>query len=83
MQILSLFAEKSGLDIAEDAMEDIKCSLEQMDEEKKFLFGNGRGMRNTFESILVKQADRIVQLDLPTEEELKRIILEDVIGIIA
>ena len=83
IQILSLFAEKSGLDIAEEAMEDIKHSLEQMDEEKKFLFGNGRGMRNTFESILVKQADRIVQLDLPTEEELKRIILEDVIGIIA
>lgn len=83
MQILSMFAEKSGLDIAEDAMEDIKGSLEKMDEEKKFLFGNGRGMRNTFESILVKQADRIVQLDLPTEEELKRIILEDVIGIIA
>ena len=83
IQILSLFAEKSGLDIAEEAMEDIKHSLEQMDEEKKFLFGNGRGMRNTFESILLKQADRIVQLDLPTEEELKRIILEDVIGIIA
>lgn len=83
MQILSLFAEKAGLEIAEDALTDVRCSLEQMDEEKKFLFGNGRGMRNTFESILGKQADRVVQLELPTEEDLKRIILEDVIGIIA
>ena len=40
-------------------------------------------MRNTFESILGKQANRIVRLELPTEEQLRRIILEDVIGIIA
>ena len=83
MEILKLFTDKSGLEMDIDAVEEIQKDLEQMKPEQKLLFGNGRGMRNTFESILGKQANRIVGLELPTEEQLKRIILEDVVGIIA
>lgn len=83
LEILRLFTDKSGLEMDDDAVEEIQKDLEQMKPEQKFLFGNGRGMRNTFESILAKQADRIVGLELPTEEQLKRVILEDVVGIIA
>lgn len=83
MAILKMFTDKSGLEMDDDAVEEIQKDLEQMKPEQKFLFGNGRGMRNTFESILGKQANRIVGLELPTEEQLKRIILEDVVGIIA
>lgn len=83
LEILRLFTDKSGLEMDEDAVEEIQKNLKQMNPEQKFLFGNGRGIRNTFESILGKQANRIVRLELPTEEQLKRIILEDVVGIIA
>lgn len=83
LEILRLFTDKSGLEMDDDAVEEIQKNLEQMKPEQKFLFGNGRGMRNTFESILGKQANRIVMLELPTEEQLKRIILDDVVGIIA
>lgn len=83
LEILKMFIDKSGLELDEDAVKQIQKDLEQMKPEQKVVFGNGRGMRNTFESILGKQANRIVGVELPTEERLKRIILEDVIGIIA
>ena len=83
LEILKMFTDKSGLEMDKDAVKEIQKDLEQMEPEQKFVFGNGRGMRNTFESILGKQANRIVRLELPTEEQLRRIILEDVIGIIA
>lgn len=83
LEILKMFTDKAGLEMDQDAVREIEEGLAKMEPEQKFVFGNGRGMRNTFESILGKQANRIVGLELPTEEQLKRIILEDVLGIIA
>lgn len=83
MRILDLFAEKAGVCIDEDARTEIYTVLQNMAPEKKALFGNGRGIRNTFESIMGKQADRIVLLETPTEEQLKNIIREDVLDIIS
>lgn len=82
MDILKLFLDKSGLEMEEAGEKELKRALKEMDAQSRFLFGNGRGMRNTFESILGKQANRIVNLELPTEKELKNIILEDVMGIL-
>ena len=82
MEILKGFLDKSGLEMEEDGEKELKRALKEMDAQSRFLFGNGRGMRNTFESILGKQANRIVNLELPTEKELKNIILEDVKGIL-
>lgn len=82
LDILHMFTEKSGVQLEKDAQEEIASVLEHMSPEKKFLFGNGRGMRNTFETIMGKQANRIVLLDMPTEEELKIIKKEDVIDVI-
>lgn len=82
MEILKGFLDKSGLEMEEDGEKELKRALKEMDAQSRFLFGNGRGMRNTFESILGKQANRIVNLELPTEKELKNIILEDVMGIL-
>lgn len=82
LDILKLCTDRSGLVMEEDAVEEIKRALENMTQEQKLLFGNGRGMRNTFESILGKQANRIVMMDFPSESELMHIKLEDVIDII-
>ena len=82
LDILGLFLEKSGLEMEEEAKEIVKRELECLENEERKLFGNGRGMRNAFETILGKQANRIVNLDMPTESELKRILPEDVKGVI-
>lgn len=82
MDILQMLADKSGVELEEEAKEIIFHILKEMTPEKKQLFGNGRGMRNTFENIMVKQANRIVLMDMPTEEELKMIRREDVIDIL-
>lgn len=82
MEILEQFAEKSGVELAQDATKEIRSVLESMSDARKQIFGNGRGMRNTFENIMIRQADRIVALELPTVEQLKSIQKEDVIGVI-
>lgn len=82
MDILQMLADKSGVELEEEAKGIIFHILKEMTPEKKQLFGNGRGMRNTFENIMVKQANRIVLMDMPTEEELKMIRREDVIDIL-
>lgn len=82
MEILGSFSKKSGVELENDAKEEIRKTLESMDEKKKALFGNARGMRNTFENIMMKQANRIVTLSMPTVEQLKTIKKEDVIGVL-
>ena len=82
MEILEQFAERSGVELADEAKEEVRSVLEAMSDERKKVFGNGRGMRNTFENIMVRQADRIVALELPTVEQLKSIQKEDVMGVI-
>lgn len=82
MDILQMLADKSGVAMEEEAKECILHVLEEMTPDKKLLFGNGRGVRNTFENIMVKQANRIVVMDMPTEEELKMIRKEDVTDVL-
>lgn len=82
MDILQMLADKSGVEMEEEAKKWIFHILEQMTPEKKQLFGNGRGVRNTFENIIGKQANRIVLMDMPTEEELKMIRKEDVLDVL-
>ena len=81
MEILQMLADKSGVCLEDEAKNIIMQELEKMSPEKKLVFGNGRGVRNTFESIMVKQANRIVQMDMLTEEELKLIRKEDVVDV--
>ena len=82
MMILDRLLHKSGLCMSTEAAEQVRVEIEKLSEEQKFLFGNGRGIRNTFESILGNQANRIVNLELPTQEQLMQIELQDVLDII-
>ena len=42
-------------------------------------FGNARGIRNLFEKLVMNQANRLVQLEEPSKEELSLITKEDVV----
>ncbi len=79
VDILSMMAKKAGMTIEDSALHIVRKYLEDMDESAKKDFGNARGIRNTFEKIVTNQANRIVQVDNPTVEQLGTIVKEDII----
>ncbi len=78
VDILKMMADKSGMTIEDDALELVQIYLECMSAEAKKEFGNARGIRNLFEKIVTKQADRIVLMEKPNVDDLKIIKAEDV-----
>ena len=82
MKILDSMAENSGVYFEEDAKQLLKRDIENMPDRQAKAFGNARGIRNTFETIMVNQANRIVTLKEATKEELSLIssaVVEQVI----
>ena len=49
-----------------------------MKKKEKREFGNARGIRNLFETLVVSQANRIVEMEHPSVEELTSIKEEDI-----
>lgn len=78
VEILDCMAFRSGMLLEPEAKEKVRSTLAKMDEEKRQRFGNARGIRNTFETIVTNQANRIVQYEDPTIEQLKMITVADV-----
>lgn len=78
LKILDVMAEKAGIYLEEDAKDYVKEKLELFDKEDFRRFGNARGIRNLFEKIMVNQANRLVNYEAPTLEQLSKIIREDV-----
>lgn len=76
--ILKVMAEKSGVEIEEDAVKLLRESLDDFSDEQLRVFGNARGIRNTFEKIIQSQADRVMATENPTKEDLGLILEEDV-----
>lgn len=78
MDILKLMAENSGVEFEEGAIDALRESLNEFTEEELRLFGNARGIRNTFEKIIRNQANRVMSLENPTKEDLGLVLEEDV-----
>ncbi len=57
----------------------IRAHLNQLYEERDDNFGNGRDVRNLFEKIVAKQANRVAGMEAPTDEELLTITKEDLV----
>ncbi|MCQ2506930.1 MAG: AAA family ATPase [Lachnospiraceae bacterium] len=77
LEILGRMAEKAGLRLTEDLKEKVLFKLETMTSKEHSEFGNARGIRNLFETMVVNQANRVVKLENPGLEELTLIIGED------
>lgn len=82
IEILKTMAKKTDLLISDDAILLVKDNLKAMTKTKVKIFGNGRGIRNVFEKIVVNQANRIVTLEDPTKDQLTEILQEDVIDVV-
>ncbi len=82
LEILDTMAGKNGVQFEEDAKEEVKIQIYEMPEQKAAVFGNARGIRNVFEKIIVNQANRIVQYENPTVEQLQCITKDDIYQIV-
>ncbi len=69
--------ERSDYRIDSEAAEEVKSYLEDLYEFRDDNFGNARDVRNLFERIVAKQADRVAEIAEPTDEEILTITAED------
>ncbi len=77
IEILNVMAASAGLKIDEAAKTNILGKLNSMNDQKRREFGNARGIRNVFEKMLVYQANRLVDIEEPTKEEIMNITFLD------
>ena len=82
IEILVSMAKSAELTISEDTLQMLNEKLTRLTKAKKKLFGNGRGVRNLFEKIVVNQANRIVSYEVTTKEMLSSIIIDDIVNVI-
>lgn len=78
VDILDGMAKKSGLRMEEGLKENIYYYLESMDRKERDEFGNARGIRNFFETMVVNQANRLVTMTDCSVEQLTLIKAEDI-----
>lgn len=78
LDILSVMADKAGVELDKKAVDYVRKRLEEFEREDFRCFGNARGIRNLFEKIMVNQANRIVTYEAPVLEQLKQVLFEDV-----
>lgn len=82
IDIMDYMSSKDGISITKEARQDILYQIMNLEEDRRKSFGNARGIRNAFEKILVNQANRLVQIEEPTKEQLQDVLLEDVCDVI-
>lgn len=82
IDIMDYMSGKDGICISKEARQDILYQIMNLEDHRRKAFGNARGVRNAFEKILIHQANRLVQLENPTKEQLQEVVLEDVCEVI-
>ncbi|MGI5889188.1 MAG: AAA family ATPase [Oscillospiraceae bacterium] len=80
--IFNLFVKKGNYTITEKAQAQVKDYLQTLYLTRGENFGNARDVRNLFEKIIAKQANRVVGIKDPTNEQITTITEEDLKGLI-
>ena len=78
VDILEGMADKAGLKMENGLKENIYYYLESMEQKERDEFGNARGIRNFFETMVVNQANRLVTMTDCSVEQLTLIKAEDI-----
>ncbi len=79
MAMFRMRCEKNGYKLTEDAEAYAKEFFEDMYKNRDDNFGNGRDVRNRFEDIISRQANRLAAKGSPTKDDLMTIEKEDFI----
>lgn len=80
-ELLEIFIrnmKKSGYNIKGDAYVQLQINIQQATAKRDKKFGNARYVRNLFEKIVQKQANRISRIQNPTKEQLRMITIDDI-----
>jgi len=78
-KILEIQCRKNGYELTPEAEQTAREMLDQMYETRDDNFGNGRDVRNRFEDMMTRQANRVAKLEAPSREDLIRVLPEDFI----
>ena len=79
-QLMAIFrkqCEKNSYKLTEETEKAAVEMFTQLYEERSENFGNGRDVRNCFEDMIVRQANRVAAMDAPTKEDLMTVLPED------
>jgi len=79
-QLMAIFrkqCEKNSYTLTEETEKAAVAMFTQLYEERSENFGNGRDVRNCFEDMIVRHANRVAAMDSPTKEDLMTVLPED------
>ena len=79
-QLMAIFRKqcaKNSYTLTEETEKTAVELFTQLYEERNENFGNGRDVRNCFEDMVVRQANRVAAMDAPTKEDLMTVLTED------
>ena len=77
MAMFQMRCKKNGYRLTEEAETYAKEFFEDMYKNRDDNFGNGRDVRNRFEDIISRQANRLAAMEAPTKDDLMTITKED------
>ena len=77
MGIFRMRCDKGCYTLEPEAESEVRAYIQEQND-GGISFGNGRGVRNLFEKILVQQANRLAAMETVTKEDLMKITTEDV-----
>ncbi len=79
-QLLAIFQKqcaKNGYSLTEESEAAARKLFDELYEERDDNFGNGRDVRNRFEDMVVRQSNRVAELEAPTKEDLMAVLPAD------
>ena len=79
-QLMAIFrsqCKKNGYTLTEESEKAAVALFTELYENRSDNFGNGRDVRNCFEDMVVRQSNRVAQLENPTKEDLMAVLPED------
>ena len=79
MGIFDMNCKKYDYEMEEDVRSQVRAMVVQRKLATLENFANARDVRNLFEEIITNQARRVALLDSPTKEDMKKILLEDLV----
>lgn len=76
-QIFLKMMERDGFSLGDGAETKLRIIWDSATKDNSF--GNGRGVRNIYEKVLLNQSSRVIKIDNPSKEELLLITKEDIL----
>ena len=77
MEMFRIRCKKNGYTMTEETEKAAVAFFTQLYEERNENFGNGRDVRNVFEDMVVRQANRVAALENPSKEDLMAVLPAD------